>query len=242
MKAIILAAGLGSRLRPITDSVPKCMVPVNGIPIIDKQVENLLDSGFVEHDIHIVSGYKDNILKRHLAEKFPAVNVITNARYNETNNMYSLYLAKRCLCGCEFLLMNGDVFFDSNIIVGMMVGDNVNKIACDRYGYIAESMKITVDDGLITHISKAITEQEYYAVSIDIYRFSTVASEVMFNEICDTIEVRKDENSWTEVALDKIFSREKFVPYIINDRWVEIDNHDDLVYAERLFAKDGFPK
>ena len=73
MKAIILAAGLGSRLRPITDSVPKCMVPVNGIPIIDKQVENLLDSSFVEHDIYIVSGYKGNILRRHLAEKFPGV-------------------------------------------------------------------------------------------------------------------------------------------------------------------------
>ncbi len=241
MKAIILAAGLGSRLRPITDSVPKCMVPVNGIPIIDKQVENLLDSSFVEHDIYIVSGYKGNILRRHLAEKFPGVNVITNDRYNETNNMFSLYLAKRDLCGCEFLLMNGDVFFDSNIIAGMMTGDNVNKIACDCSGYIAESMKITVADGRITHISKAITEQEHYAVSIDIYRFSAIASEVMFNEIYDTIEVRKDENSWTEVALDKIFSKEKFIPYLINGRWIEIDNHEDLAYAERLFGTDGLP-
>lgn len=64
MQAIILAAGLGTRLRPITDEVPKCMVPVNGIRIIDKQIDNLHKAGV--KDIVIVGGYKADVLKKHL--------------------------------------------------------------------------------------------------------------------------------------------------------------------------------
>ena len=68
MKAVILAAGLGSRLRPITNEVPKCMVPVNGIRIIDKQIDNLLINGVEE--IYVVDGYKAEILANHLKERF----------------------------------------------------------------------------------------------------------------------------------------------------------------------------
>ena len=64
MKAVILAAGLGSRLRPITNEVPKCMVPVNGIRIIDKQIDNLVKNGV--KDIYVVSGYKAEVLDSHL--------------------------------------------------------------------------------------------------------------------------------------------------------------------------------
>ena len=64
MKAIILAAGLGTRLRPLTDEVPKCMISVNGIRIIDKQINNLHKHGIT--DIIIVGGYKADVLKKHL--------------------------------------------------------------------------------------------------------------------------------------------------------------------------------
>ena len=238
MKAIILAAGLGSRLRPITDAVPKCMVPVNGCPIIDKQISNLLENDVIASDIYVVTGYKNDVLENHLRLTQPNVNIITNHRYEETNNMYSLYMAAEILRGQEFLLMNGDVFFDASIIKGMLAGNGTSKIACDIRGYIAESMKITINDGYINHISKTIPEQEYYAVSIDVYRFSAHDSEILFKEIDDTILTRKDEKSWTEVAIDKIFACTKFIPYVITGRWVEIDNHEDLVNAESLFSSN----
>lgn len=237
MKAIILAAGLGSRLRPITDTVPKCMVPVNGCPIIDKQISNLLNSGVMLSDVYVVAGYRHEVLECHLKETYPDVNVIPNLRYGETNNMYSLYMAEDKVRGEGFLLMNGDVYFDENIIAGMLrVEDTVSLIACDRSGYIAESMKVTVENGCINHISKTITEKEFYAVSIDVYRFSPEACNFLFKEISETICDRKDENSWTEVAIDKILTNTRFVPYLISSRWVEIDNHDDLAQAESLFV------
>ena len=236
MKAIILAAGLGSRLRPITDDVPKCMVPVNGIRIIDKQIDNLLRSGV--DDIYVVSGYKANVLGMHLKEVYPSVKIIANSRYAETNNMYSLFLARDYVCGQEFLLMNSDVYFDQNIISGMLEGDGVSKIACDRSQFLEESMKITVDNGKINHISKKISEEDHFAVSIDVYRISAKDSRTLFTEVEDTILNRKDENSWTEVALDKVFDKTDFTPYIITGRWFEIDNHDDLAKAEEIFKGD----
>ena len=236
MKAVILAAGLGSRLRPITDSVPKCMVPVNGIRIIDKQLDNLLQNGVKE--IYVVDGYKAEILSNHLKNVCSELHIISNKRYAETNNMYSLFLTAKHIKGEEFLLMNSDVYFDSNIIKGMLMGENQSKIACDRSGYIEESMKITLDGDKINHISKKITPEEHYAVSIDVYRISSEDSEILFKEIEDTIIRCKDENSWTEVALDHIFKKSNFKPYVIEGRWFEIDNHDDLHKAEEIFKGD----
>lgn len=236
MKAVILAAGLGSRLRPITDEVPKCMVPVNGIRIIDKQIDNLLQNEISE--IYVVDGYKAEILASHLKEIYPQVHIVSNPRYSETNNMYSLYLTAQYVKGDEFLLMNSDVYYDSNIISGMLKGSDLSKIACDKSGYMEESMKITLEGDKINHISKKISSKEHYAVSIDVYRISKRDSELLFKEIEETILVRKDENSWTEVALDNIFENANFIPYVIEGRWFEIDNHDDLHRAEDIFKGD----
>lgn len=240
MKAVILAAGLGTRLRPITNDVPKCMVPVNGIRIIDKQIDNLLANGI--NEIYVVDGYKAEVLSNHLKETFPQVQVVSNPRYAETNNMYSLYLTSKYVKGEEFLLMNADVYYDSTIITGMLQGDSQSKIACDRSGFMEESMKITLEGGRINHISKRITPVEYYAVSIDVYRISARDSVVLFKEIEQTILVKKDENSWTEVALDHIFKETSFIPYVIDGRWFEIDNHEDLHQAEELFKGDKLCK
>lgn len=238
MRAIILAAGLGTRLRPITNEVPKCMVSVNGICIIDKQINNLHKAGV--NDIVVVGGYKAEILKKHL-ERYEGITFVNNYRYAETNNMYSLYLALKHIGDSEFLLMNSDVYFDASIIEGLLGRNTEGKslIACDSSSYLEESMKITIDEsGKIKHISKKITENEYYAVSIDVYKLNSDAVNTLSKEVCDTIEVKKDENSWTEVALDAIFDRTAFVPFVIRGRWFEIDNHADLQRAEQLFKGD----
>lgn len=236
MKAVILAAGLGSRLRPITNEMPKCMVSVNGIRIIDKQISNLVKNGV--KDIYVVDGYKAEVLGSHLKEKYPFITIVSNPRYDETNNMYSLYLTAQYVKNDEFMLMNSDVYYDANIIEGMLEGENCSKIACDKNQFLEESMKITLDGDKINHISKNISEEDHFAVSIDVYRISSEDSKVLLAEVEDTILVKKDENSWTEVALDNIFDKTNFHPYVINGRWFEIDNHDDLHQAEELFKGD----
>jgi len=212
------------------------MVPINGKCIINQQIDNLISNGIKEDEIYVIGGYKEAVLKIHLHETYPSINFISNPRYYETNNMYSLSLAKEYVKGEEFLLMNADVFFDSSIVDGILKGTG-SKIACDQSGYLEESMKITIDyNKKINHISKKITEQDHFAVSIDVYRISPISSKILFDEIEHTIFEEKDENSWTELALDAIFPIADFTPYIISGRWFEIDTLKDLAAAEKLFS------
>lgn len=233
MKAVLLAAGLGTRLRPITNEVPKCMVSVNGMPIIEKQILNLIENGI--KDIYVVAGYKREVLKAFLNEKYPFVHVIDNEVYDTTNNMFSLYMTMNFVKGSEFLLMNSDVFHDANIEAGLISSDESNMIACEYGRYIEESMKVTVDNGIINHISKQITQDDAYATSIDVYKIGVEAGNILFDMCVDIIEKQGNRNSWTEVAIDHIFSKIDFKPYNIEGRWFEIDNHDDLAAAEELF-------
>lgn len=92
MKALILAAGLGSRLAPITDHCPKSMVPVNGKPILFKQIENLHENGIT--DITVISGYKAEVLEEAVSSAFSGIRFIRSVDYMNTNNMYSAYLAR----------------------------------------------------------------------------------------------------------------------------------------------------
>lgn len=234
MKAIILAAGLGSRLRPMTEKVPKCMVTVNGECIIDRAIQNLIENDIF--DVTVVSGYKGKILRDHLSGRFPEVRVMDNEEYATTNNMFSLWQCRTFVSGEEFILMNGDVFFDAEIIAGLLRGKHENMIACERGRFLEESMKISVrGDGTIGHICKTMSPEEAYGVSIDIYKLGVSGGIALFSEVSDIIERKGDRNSWTEVALDRCFAGTPFYPYTIEGRWMEIDDHDDLRHAEELF-------
>lgn len=232
MKALILAAGLGTRLRPITDTVPKCMVPVNGKPIIDQQIESLQKNGIVE--ITVIAGYLGKQLADYLNSKYSSINIIINEVYDTTNNMYSTNLAKQELNEQDFILLNGDVFFESDIIRRLLDTKSSNAIVVDTRCFMEESMKVVLENSLIK-ISKAITEKEAYGVSTDIYKFSAKASSSFFNIISDYIDVKKDYKQWTEVALNDLLKTEPFFPCDIAHNWVEIDNFDDLATANNIF-------
>lgn len=234
MKAIILAAGIGSRLKPITDEIPKCMVSVNNKMIIDKQIEGLLKNGVSE--IYVASGYKNEILEQHIKRLYKKVNIIHNKVFDKTNNMYSLFLSEANLRGSEFILLNADVFVHDKIFEDICHTEIENAIVCEKGIYNNESMKI-IFDGYIKEISKKITKEMAYAVSIDIYKFSSDASTKLFNKVSEYIDVKGEKNLWTEVALNDILNECNFKPLEINSPWIEIDNHEDLKIAEKLFCK-----
>lgn len=235
MKALILAAGLGSRLRPLTDNVPKCMVEVNGVSIIDKQINNLRKSGV--EDIFIITGYKEDVLQNHIKKSYNDLNIriISNSDYDKTNNMYSLYLANEYLSDSEFVMMNSDVFFEAEIIEELLNDKYENLIVCEKDNYNEESMKIIVENNIINEISKKISSEESYGTSIDVYRFGKEASKKLFEIIYDYLYVRKDLNSWSEVAINDLIKKVSFQPLNIKYKWMEIDNHEDLAIAEKLF-------
>lgn len=234
MKALILAAGLGTRLAPITNEVPKSLVPVNGKPILMKQIENLYENNIT--DITIVSGYKSSVLKKVVIEKYPEIQIIDNVDYKITNNMYSAYLGKNAMGNSDFLMMNADVFYDASVIKNLLAHEAPNAIVTDIGTYIEESMKVVEKDGRLVEISKQISPEDALGASIDVYKFSAEAGAQFFEKCREFIEDKKDLQMWSEVALNGILPDVKFVACPLDGRWLEIDNHADLAAAEKLFA------
>ncbi len=234
MKALILAAGLGSRLAPITDTCPKSMVPVNGTPILFKQIENLKENGIT--DITVVSGYLGDVLRDAVLAKYPEVKVIHSADYASTNNMYSAYLGREAVEGEAFLMMNADVFYDASVVKSLLAFEAENAIVTDIGNYLEESMKVVEKDGRLVEIAKTITKEDALGASIDVYKFSPEAGKAFFDVCRDFIEVKKELTMWSEVALNEVLGKVEFKACPLDGRWLEIDNHDDLAAAEKLFA------
>lgn len=236
MKALILAAGYGSRLSPLTDDIPKGLVPVNGKPILLKQLENLYDNGIT--DITVISGYRANMMDVAVHDRFRDVNIIESPKFAETNNMYSAYLAREAMAGDDFLMMNADVFMDSSVIRALLDFNWPNAIVTDIGFYLEESMKVVEAEGRLTRISKEIAAEDALGASIDVYRFSQEAGDAFFRKCREYIEEKNERRLWSEVALNDILSEVEFRACPLDGRWFEIDNSEDLATAERIFAED----
>lgn len=236
MKALILAAGLGTRLEPITNDRPKSLVSVNGQPIILKQIDNLHKNGIT--DITVVSGYKANILEEKIHALYPEIRIIESVDYATTNNMYSAYLAREAMKDDDFLMMNADVFYDESVVTALLKFKAPNAIVTDIGTYLEESMKVVEENGRLVKISKSIEKADALGASIDVYKFSSYAGEKFFGKCAEYIEGKKELKMWSEVALNDILKDVEFRACPLVGRWLEIDNHDDLAAAEKLFAED----
>ena len=236
MKALILAAGLGTRLAPITNDRPKSLVPVNGQPIILKQIDNLHKNGIT--DITVVSGYKANILEEKIHALYPEIRIIESVDYATTNNMYSAYLAHEVMENSDFLMMNADVFYDASVVTALLNFEAPNAIVTDIGNYLEESMKVVEENGRLVKISKSIEKADALGASIDVYKFSSDAGKKFFGKCAEYIETKKELKMWSEVALNDILKDVEFRAFPLVGRWLEIDNHDDLAAAEKLFAEE----
>ncbi|MHA1420211.1 MAG: HAD-IIA family hydrolase, partial [Candidatus Heimdallarchaeaceae archaeon] len=241
---IILAAGIGSRLKPLTDTIPKSLVKVHQKSILTYQLDALqcVPKG---SKIYILSGYLSKLIEEEV-KKYDLdldIIIVENKRFLETNNMYSLYLAMKEIdedCNTT-IVMNGDVIYDKKIISGLLDDEREDIIAVDVGSYIAESMKVTVQNQLIKSISKTTSKDEAFGVSIDLYKFSVPSYLNLKNKIEEIISSGL-EKDWTEVAIDTLLSNGEYPARVfdISDYpWWEIDNHDDLKTAKAIFHKDA---
>jgi len=131
MQAVILAVGMATRLRPLTDSRPKCLLDVGGKTILERTLENLLACGI--DDFVIVTGFKAEMIESFVAREFDALKVswIRNERYAETNNAYSLLLAEAAAAD-SFLLLDSDILFPPELIRALMACPEKPCLALDR--------------------------------------------------------------------------------------------------------------
>ena len=245
MHAVILAAGTGSRLRPLTIDQPKACVTVDAVPIGEHQLRAYDAAGF--ETVSVVAGYMPDRIEalcdRLSAELAVDIEVFHNEVFANTDNMYSLYCAREAVAGEPFVLSNGDVVFEPAVVERLAAIDDHSAIAVDTDQYDPEAMKITVDEqGAVDGISKEVPADAAAGTSIDLYRFSAATSATLFDRIERRIEVDGEYTAWTELAIDDLVSTgsHDVRPVDIEGAdWVEIDERADLLDADRTFSSLG---
>lgn len=147
-----------------------------------------------------------------------------------------LVFAKEKLTNEPFLMMNADVFYDSSVITSLLACDHPNAIVTDIGTYFEESMKVVEANGKLIEISKTISPENALGASIDVYKFSKDGAKAFFTKCMEYIETRGELKKWSEVALNDILAEVEFKACPLSGRWLEIDNHEDLAAAEKLFS------
>jgi len=239
---VILAAGIGSRLRPITDTVPKCLVPVAGRSILERLLTQLTRelAGSPDTRIHVVTGYLADEVRRRVASWPRPIHLIENGEYLTTNNMVSLSLALAHVnaeAAGDLIIANGDCVYDDAIIADI-VGNQGSFILVDRTLFNDESMKVAVVDGAVRQMGKRLAQLPGHVVSIDLYRFSSRAKRALVRKVAEILAAGR-LNEWTEVAIHEIATEPdvRIETLDVNGRpWMEIDTLEDLREADQKFA------
>jgi len=242
MIGVILAAGIGSRLRPLTNTKPKCLVQSAGRPILQYQIDSYVHAGIDE--IIIVVGYEGQAVRDYCKHiKGITITIVENTDYEATNNMYSLYLTMPLVLGRSFVLNNADLCIDRGVVERLILHPSSDAVAVSVGAYSDESMKVIIGaDGMITDISKQISRPDAYGCSIDFYKLSAEGGAVLFEEVRRVIEVEKNLKDWSEVAMQRLFSTGRLAckSCDVSDlSWVEVDNYEDLAESDRVFSQLG---
>jgi choline kinase len=237
MKTVILAAGAGSRLKPLTDHLPKCLLSAGGKSILEMMIENLLATG--NSEIIIVTGYLEDKIREFIRNRFPRLKVtfIYNDRYLSTNNIYSLWLSKNEVLGDDMLMMDSDIIFDKSIIVKLMASGYKSCLALKHHDVHEEEIKVRADEtGCVTEIGKNVIPADSAGESIGIEIFGKEILPDMF-QIIDRMVVNEEKvNLFYEAAFQELADRKKclYVVDITEYPCTEIDTEEDLLAAGEL--------
>jgi L-glutamine-phosphate cytidylyltransferase len=226
---LILAAGEGKRLRPLTEKIPKCMVKVNNKSIIDYQIKAMKNIGV--NTFFVVIGYKGGLLKKHLKNK--NITFIENIDYDKTTSLESLYLAKKYLKGKEFILLNSDLVFNFDKIKPLKdyFGKNAT-VAKSDIKLQENEMNIISEKGKIKKISKKLNPKDCDSQSMQISLFSKKGSKILFDNIPEKID---SGGKFPADAFDEIIKKNEMYKVEGNNKgfWFEIDDYNDLKMAEK---------
>ncbi|MEP7268375.1 MAG: phosphocholine cytidylyltransferase family protein [Saprospiraceae bacterium] len=207
MKAVILAAGTATRLRPLTDSVPKCLLPVKGKSILSRTLDNIIPHHLEQ--IIIVTGYRSQQIREFVLSAYPAINVkfIHNDLYNSTNNIYSLWLTKKHVLGSSLLLLDSDIIFDKPIITSILTYGHENCLALKIHAVQDEEIKVKADkNGKVLEIGKKVKIDDSIGESIGIEKFGTRFVTNLFQTLDFEILIAKNVNAFYESAFQTLIN------------------------------------
>lgn len=206
MKAIILAAGMASRLRPLTLHTPKSLLTIDGKSLLQRSMDALIQNGI--KDFVIVTGYLHQKIEAFVKEQYAdtiSVKFIYNNVYDSTNNIYSLWLARPEAEGEDFLLLDSDLLYDPQIITEVMANKAANVLTLIKHDLGEEEMKVVTDaDGVIKEISKTCNPSDAAGESLGIEKIGKEYSAALYKELEVMMNTEHLENKFYELAFERL--------------------------------------
>lgn len=244
MKALILAAGYGKRLQPITNTIPKSMVEVNGTPLLVNALNNLTALGIM--DIGIVVGHMAEYIHEHIGNEWNGAKIsyFENSRYLETNNVFSLYKAVD-FCDDDMLMLECDIYYHKEMLERLMAGEGDCSILVSPFN--PDTMDGSVIRVAGTNALELILGKwqggdfDYCSTrkTVNMYRF-TKEFAVKYMALIRWYVENMGENSYYEKVLGSLMYLRECDLRIVEvpeEMWCEIDDSDDLRRARERFGE-----
>src|SRR5512140_2329483 len=240
MKAVILAAGCATRLRPHSDDTPKTLLPVGGVPILRRTITNLLRVGFDQFVIG--TGYLEHMVRDAVESWFPGLDVtfVTNHEFQSTNNAYSLLLMREHVEQGAFILLDGDVVFDVGV-VEELVDRGPDCLAVRSVGEIGlEEVKVMADkEDRVLAIGKHVPVRSAMGESVGIELFSGASSKRLYGALHQRVIDQGLVHESYEAAFQQIIDEGSTLYGVdIGSMYAtEIDTIEDLMAANAWLAQ-----
>lgn len=245
MQAIMLAAGMGKRLGEYTKDNTKCMLPVNGVRLIDRVIEMLAKRNIAK--LVLVVGYQAQHLIEHIGERYNdriKIQYILNEEYDKTNNIFSLALAKQQLIEDDTILLESDLIFEEGILDLLLECPDKDVALVAKYESWMDGTMVRIDDNnnIINFVPKEAFRYEdadVYYKTVNIYKFSKEFASHFYVPFLEAYCKAMGHNEYYEQVLRILLhlhnSPLKALP-IGKEKWYEIDDVQDLDIASCLFS------
>jgi histidinol-phosphate/aromatic aminotransferase/cobyric acid decarboxylase-like protein/choline kinase len=246
MRAIILAAGLGRRMMPLTEHVHKTLLTIGDQPIIDRLIRGLRENGIVR--VTIVTGYRAEELESYVMAHFPELefSFVRNELYESTNNIHSLALAFEQLDFAEdIVLLESDLIYEPAVLRRLIDSKHDNVAIVDRYRIGLDGTVVAISESnVITHVIPASLQGPSFDFSdkyktLNIYKFSAEFCRTTFSRLLSYYSRIIDNNCYYELILGILIYMQQaqiHAETLSGEIWAEVDDPNDLRNAEFVFA------
>jgi choline kinase len=240
MIGVILAAGMAKRLRPLTDTKPKCLLEVGKRTLLERTVDAMRQAGIQE--FLVVTGYRGEMIREFLTIHYPlsTINYLDNIDYEHNNNIYSLWMACQKVRGCDFLLMDSDILCDPAAVV-RIAQEQTSALAVNRHELGEEEMKVVVDaDSRITEISKTCRPEDAMGESVGIEKITADYSEALARELDQMILQEGLIDIFYERAFERLIPQGHTFKVVDTTHYFsyELDTPEDFQRAQELMPKE----
>lgn len=240
MIGVILAAGMAKRLRPLTDTQPKCLLKVGERTLLQRTVDAMLGAGI--HELVVVTGYRGDMIRTFLTEHYAGLTIhfIHNADYEHNNNIYSLWMTRPYTDGRDFLLMDSDILLDP-ALVKTIASQTGTVLALNRHECGEEEIKIITDsEGRITELSKTCSIADAIGESVGVERIASDYSAALFRELEQMIEREGLIDIFYERAFERLIPQGYYFRVVDTSALfsIELDTVEDFERAKELIPSE----